>query len=171
MDSVRAGPFGQLFRPDNFVFGQTGPWRDFVRDKRLDWKYLCIADHAIGLGHPIHSQICSRLFQIWFKIVYLMIDVHYQMIVFWFLKCQSAGRCGQQLGKGKVLLVSLFQLCIFGRYPLLHREMHWSRKQLKTQFVVQKPVRVTTPKVLSWLTRYLMLSEKKQRDATDACLE
>ena len=25
MDSVRAGPFGQLFRPDNFVFGQTGP--------------------------------------------------------------------------------------------------------------------------------------------------
>ena len=22
MDSVRAGPFGQLFRPDNFVFGQ-----------------------------------------------------------------------------------------------------------------------------------------------------
>lgn len=23
MDSVRAGPFGQLFRPDNFVFGQV----------------------------------------------------------------------------------------------------------------------------------------------------
>ena len=22
MDSVRAGPYGQLFRPDNFVFGQ-----------------------------------------------------------------------------------------------------------------------------------------------------
>ena len=24
MDSVRAGPFGQAFRADNFVFGQTG---------------------------------------------------------------------------------------------------------------------------------------------------
>ena len=24
MDAVRAGPYGQLFRPDNFVFGQTG---------------------------------------------------------------------------------------------------------------------------------------------------
>ena len=24
MDSVRAGPYGQIFRPDNFVFGQTG---------------------------------------------------------------------------------------------------------------------------------------------------
>uniref|UniRef100_A0A8C4NTB7 Tubulin, beta 2A class IIa n=1 Tax=Dicentrarchus labrax TaxID=13489 RepID=A0A8C4NTB7_DICLA len=23
MDSVRSGPFGQLFRPDNFVFGET----------------------------------------------------------------------------------------------------------------------------------------------------
>jgi len=24
MDAVRAGPFGALFRPDNFVFGQSG---------------------------------------------------------------------------------------------------------------------------------------------------
>jgi len=23
MDSVRAGPFGQIFRPDNLVFGQS----------------------------------------------------------------------------------------------------------------------------------------------------
>ena len=25
MDAVRAGPYGQVFRPDNFVFGQVGP--------------------------------------------------------------------------------------------------------------------------------------------------
>lgn len=26
MDSVRSGPFGQIFRPDNFVFGESpGP--------------------------------------------------------------------------------------------------------------------------------------------------
>ena len=24
MDSVRSGPFGQIFRPDNFVFGKSG---------------------------------------------------------------------------------------------------------------------------------------------------
>jgi len=24
MDSVRSGPYGQIFRPDNFVFGQSG---------------------------------------------------------------------------------------------------------------------------------------------------
>ena len=23
MDSVRSGPFGQIFRPDNFIFGQA----------------------------------------------------------------------------------------------------------------------------------------------------
>lgn len=28
MDSVRAGPFGQLFRPDNYVFGQSGAGND-----------------------------------------------------------------------------------------------------------------------------------------------
>lgn len=31
MDSVRAGPFGQLFRPDNFVFGKNGPARFIER--------------------------------------------------------------------------------------------------------------------------------------------
>lgn len=24
MESVRSGPFGQLFRPDNYVFGRNG---------------------------------------------------------------------------------------------------------------------------------------------------
>lgn len=28
MDSVRSGPFGQLFRPDNYVFGQSGAGTD-----------------------------------------------------------------------------------------------------------------------------------------------
>lgn len=28
MDSVRSGPFGQIFRPDNFVFGE------YVEDRR-----------------------------------------------------------------------------------------------------------------------------------------
>lgn len=26
MDSVRSGPFGQIFRPDNFVFGKCQAW-------------------------------------------------------------------------------------------------------------------------------------------------
>lgn len=31
MDSVRAGPFGALFRPDNFVFGQTGAGNNWAK--------------------------------------------------------------------------------------------------------------------------------------------
>jgi len=34
MDSVRAGPFGQLFRPDNFVFGQTGRFKQAKRNQQ-----------------------------------------------------------------------------------------------------------------------------------------
>ncbi|CAD8106629.1 unnamed protein product [Paramecium sonneborni] len=31
IDSVRGGPFGQLFRPDNFVFGQTGAGNNWAK--------------------------------------------------------------------------------------------------------------------------------------------
>jgi len=31
MDSVRAGPFGQMFRPDNFVFGQSGAGNNWAK--------------------------------------------------------------------------------------------------------------------------------------------
>uniref|UniRef100_A0A1I8F350 Tubulin domain-containing protein n=1 Tax=Macrostomum lignano TaxID=282301 RepID=A0A1I8F350_9PLAT len=31
MDSVRTGPFGQLFRPDNFVFGQSGAGNNWAK--------------------------------------------------------------------------------------------------------------------------------------------
>merc|ERR1719329_516901 len=31
MDSVRSGPFGQLFRPDNFVFRQTGAGNNWAK--------------------------------------------------------------------------------------------------------------------------------------------
>jgi tubulin beta len=31
MDAVRAGPFGQLFRPENFVFGQSGAGNNYAR--------------------------------------------------------------------------------------------------------------------------------------------
>ncbi|XP_076151856.1 tubulin beta-2A chain isoform X7 [Alosa pseudoharengus] len=31
MDSVRSGPFGQIFRPDNFVFGQSGAGNNWAK--------------------------------------------------------------------------------------------------------------------------------------------
>ena len=31
MDSVRSGPFGQIFRPDNFVYGQSGAGNNWAK--------------------------------------------------------------------------------------------------------------------------------------------
>ena len=31
MDAVRAGPFGGAFRPDNFVFGQSGAGNNWAK--------------------------------------------------------------------------------------------------------------------------------------------
>ena len=31
MDAVRSGPFGQIFRPDNFVFGQGGAGNNWAK--------------------------------------------------------------------------------------------------------------------------------------------
>lgn len=31
MDSVRSGPFGRIFRPDNFVFGQSGAGNNWAK--------------------------------------------------------------------------------------------------------------------------------------------
>lgn len=31
MDSIRSGAFGQLFRPDNFVFGQSGAGNNWAK--------------------------------------------------------------------------------------------------------------------------------------------
>lgn len=31
MDSVRSGPYGELFRPDNFVFGQSGAGNNWAK--------------------------------------------------------------------------------------------------------------------------------------------
>ena len=35
MDSVRSGPLGNLFRPDNFVFGQSGAGNNWAKGREL----------------------------------------------------------------------------------------------------------------------------------------
>lgn len=35
MDSVRSGPLGGLFRPDNFVFGQSGAGNNWAKGRKL----------------------------------------------------------------------------------------------------------------------------------------
>ena len=44
MDSVRSGPFGQIFRPDNFVFGQSGAGNNWAKD---DFKKLFVGPEIV----------------------------------------------------------------------------------------------------------------------------
>ena len=53
MDSVRAGPFGQLFRPDNFVFGQTGAGNNWAKGHYTEGVERCLLEEgAGGAGGP-----------------------------------------------------------------------------------------------------------------------
>jgi tubulin beta len=35
MDSIRSGPLGSLFRPDNFVFGQSGAGNNWAKGRKF----------------------------------------------------------------------------------------------------------------------------------------
>ena len=52
MDSVRSGPYGQIFRPDNFVFGQSGAGNNWAKGHYTEGKkyhfYLVIHDVQNG---------------------------------------------------------------------------------------------------------------------------
>ena len=40
MDSVRSGPLGSLFRPDNFVFGQSGAGNNWAKGREYFFLFL-----------------------------------------------------------------------------------------------------------------------------------
>merc|ERR1711868_265757 len=43
MDSVRSGPFGQIFRPDNFVFGQSGAGNNWAKGHYTEGAELVVS--------------------------------------------------------------------------------------------------------------------------------
>ena len=57
MDSVRSGPFGQIFRPDNFVFGQGGAGNNWAKGHYTEGAELVDS----GKTNPIcHLKKCSQ---------------------------------------------------------------------------------------------------------------
>ncbi len=68
MDSVRSGPLGGLFRPDNFVFGQSGAGNNWAKGREsLCLLFLCLME--LFLYSPLFNApfflfppvICSHL--------------------------------------------------------------------------------------------------------------
>ena len=67
MDSVRSGPYGQVFRPDNFVFGQSGAGNNWAKGhytegglKICPWIKVCNKYH-----YEIMLQVPSLSTQFW----------------------------------------------------------------------------------------------------------
>ena len=51
MDSVRAGPYGAIFRPDNFVFGQSGAGNNWAKGHYTEGKifYLNFSSYLTSI--------------------------------------------------------------------------------------------------------------------------
>lgn len=69
MDSVRSGPFGQIFRPDNFVFGQSGAGNNWAKGHYTEGAELVdsvldVVRYLIGIavyaGKCIKKAFCKN---------------------------------------------------------------------------------------------------------------
>lgn len=50
MDSVRSGPYGQIFRPDNFIFGQASSESNIFSNTDIpQWRSKCLLSFLMGL--------------------------------------------------------------------------------------------------------------------------
>jgi hypothetical protein len=64
MDAVRAGPYGQIFRPDNFVFGQTGAGNNWAKGHYTEGAELI--DSVLDVVRKeAEGCDCLQGFQVW----------------------------------------------------------------------------------------------------------
>jgi len=59
MDSVRSGPFGQIFRPDNFVFGQSGAGNNWAKGHYVEGAEL--ADSVLDVVRWVAAITATSL--------------------------------------------------------------------------------------------------------------
>ena len=55
MDSVRSGPFGAIFRPDNFVFGQSGAGNNWAKGHYTEGEHF-IGSQSVSSPHLYRLQ-------------------------------------------------------------------------------------------------------------------
>ncbi|CAL5354292.1 unnamed protein product [Camellia sinensis] len=61
MNNIRSGPFGQIFLPDNFVFGQSGAGNNWAKGHYTEGADLIdsVLDVVLGVSFPQGFR-CSR---------------------------------------------------------------------------------------------------------------
>ena len=70
MDSVRSGPFGQIFRPDNFVFGQSGAGNNWAKGHYTEGAEL--VDSVLDVVRK-EAESCDCLQVSWISFVSILI--------------------------------------------------------------------------------------------------
>ncbi|KAK2380716.1 tubulin beta chain [Trifolium repens] len=70
MDGLRSGPFGKIFRPDNFVFGQNGAGNNWAKGHYTEGAELI--DSVLDVVRKeaencdcLQGSICSCSFLLW----------------------------------------------------------------------------------------------------------
>ena len=71
MDSVRSGPFGQIFRPDNFVFGQSGAGNNWAKGHYTEGAEL--VDSVLDVVRK-EAEPCDCLQVLVFLLSYFTLD-------------------------------------------------------------------------------------------------
>jgi hypothetical protein len=85
MNSIRASPYGASFRPDNFVFGQSGAGNNWAKGHYTEGKLFIDSLSKIQkmLVHPIFSYFgfwyfghfsCVIFFPVFFRLAHLALQ-------------------------------------------------------------------------------------------------
>ncbi len=80
MDSVRSGPYGQIFRPDNFVFGQSGAGNNWAKGHYTEGAEL--VDSVLDVVRK-EAEGCDCL-QVSFSYITLSYFSYYKQLFFCF---------------------------------------------------------------------------------------
>ena len=67
MDSVRSGPYGQIFRPDNFVFGQSGAGNNWAKGHYTEGMtklyFIYLPQNLFLILCPVRTVLLNHLFE------------------------------------------------------------------------------------------------------------
>ena len=66
MDSVRSGPYGRIFRPDNFVFGQSGAGNNWAKGHYTEGAELVdsVLDVVRKARDLMHKSSCPSMVKV-----------------------------------------------------------------------------------------------------------
>ena len=90
MDSLRSRPFGQVFYPDNFVFGQSGVGNNWAKGHYIEGAELI--DAILDVVRK-EAENCNSLQGLWLKMenACIILDLHVFFLFFLFVLCLIYG--------------------------------------------------------------------------------